>query len=84
MHQEKTYPGRVSGTALRNPDFAALARSCGGFGITVTKTEQFADAFAQAKAAQTAAVIELQLDNEVLSTGQTLSQTRAQGEAARK
>ncbi len=83
MHQEKTYPGRVSGTALTNPDFAALARSYGGFGVTVTKTEQFADAFAQAKAANTAAVIELQLDNEVLSTGQTLSQTRAQGEAAR-
>jgi len=81
MHQEKTYPGRVSGTALTNPDFAALARSYGGFGITVTKTEDFADAFAQAKAANTAAVIELQLDDEVLSTGLTLSQTRAQGEA---
>lgn len=82
MHQEKTYPGRVSGTALTNPDFAALARSYGGFGITVTKTEDFAEAFAQAKAANTAAVIELQLDDEVLSTGLTLSQTRAAGEKA--
>ncbi len=82
MHQEKTYPGRVSGTALTNPDFAALARSYGGFGITVTKTEDFAEAFAQAKAANTLAVVELQLDDEVLSTGLTLSQTRAQGEAS--
>jgi acetolactate synthase-1/2/3 large subunit len=83
MHQEKTYPGRVSGTALTNPDFAALARSYGGFGTTVTKTEDFAETFAQAKAANTLAVIELQLDDEVLSTGLTLSQTRTQGEAAR-
>ena len=29
MHQEARHPGRVSGTALRNPDFAALARAYG-------------------------------------------------------
>ncbi len=29
MHQEKTYPARVSGTDLHNPDFAALARAYG-------------------------------------------------------
>ncbi len=27
MHQEREYPERVSGTALKNPDFAALARA---------------------------------------------------------
>ena len=26
MHQEREYPGRVSGSDLFNPDFAALAR----------------------------------------------------------
>ena len=30
MHQERTYPGRVSGTDLANPDYAALARAYGG------------------------------------------------------
>ena len=30
MHQERSYPGRVSGTDLANPDFAALARAYGG------------------------------------------------------
>jgi acetolactate synthase-1/2/3 large subunit len=35
MHQEKTYPGRVSGTTLHNPDFAALARAYGGHGEVV-------------------------------------------------
>ena len=30
MHQEREYPGRVYGTELRNPDFAAYARAFGG------------------------------------------------------
>ncbi len=30
MHQEREFPGRVSGTSLTNPDFAAVAR---GYGI---------------------------------------------------
>jgi thiamine pyrophosphate-dependent acetolactate synthase large subunit-like protein len=42
MHQEKTYPGRVSGTTLHNPDFAALARAYGGHGEIVEKTADFA------------------------------------------
>jgi acetolactate synthase-1/2/3 large subunit len=51
MHQERTYPGRVSGTALANPDFAALARAYGGHGETVTQTADFPAAFARATAA---------------------------------
>jgi acetolactate synthase-1/2/3 large subunit len=73
MHQERTYPGRVSGTVLANPDFAALARAYGGFGATVTDQAQFADAFAQARAAGTVAVIECVLDPRVLSPGASLS-----------
>jgi len=45
MHQEREYPGRVSATYLRNPDFAAYARAFGGYGETVRKTEAFAGAF---------------------------------------
>ena len=33
--QERAYPGRVIGTDLVSPDFAALARAYGGFGVTV-------------------------------------------------
>ena len=79
MHQEKTYPARVSGTQIANPDFAALARSYGGWGATVTRTEDFEAAFAVAKAANTLAVIELQLGDEVLSTALSVSETRALG-----
>jgi len=48
MHQEREYPGRVSGTELKNPDFAAYARAFGGHGETVEKTEDFAPAYERA------------------------------------
>ncbi|MFQ6547166.1 thiamine pyrophosphate-binding protein [Aestuariibius sp. 2305UL40-4] len=78
MHQEKTYPGRVSGTDLANPDFAALARAYGGAGWSVTRDADFADAFREAEAAEGLRVIELQVDAEALSTGQSLSAAREQ------
>ncbi|MCX7302164.1 MAG: thiamine pyrophosphate-binding protein [Rhodobacterales bacterium] len=84
MHQEKHYPGRVSGTMLANPDFAALARAYGGHGETVTETAQFPDAFARALASGTVAVIELKVDEEALGTSLTLSAARTAGEAMQK
>jgi acetolactate synthase-1/2/3 large subunit len=83
MHQEKHYPGRVSGTMLANPDFAALARAYGGHGEVVRDGAAFPAAFARARAAGTVAVIELVVDEEALSTGQTLSAARAAGLAAK-
>lgn len=84
MHQEKTYPGRVSGTDLMNPDFVALARAYGGHGEQVTTSADFAAAFQRARKAGTLAVIELRLDPEALTTGATLAETRAAGEAAQE
>ncbi|RUS61038.1 thiamine pyrophosphate-binding protein [Pseudorhodobacter sp. E13] len=77
MHQERHYPGRPSGTDLANPDFAALARAYGGHGETVTDQADFPAAFARAQAAGTLAIIELKLDPDMLTTGQSLSQLRA-------
>ena len=82
MHQERTYPGRVSGTDLANPDFAALARAYGGHGETVTDGADFPAAFARAVAAGVPAVVHLKLDPEALTPAQTLTEARAQGEAA--
>jgi TPP-dependent 2-oxoacid decarboxylase len=48
MHQEREYPARVSGTALSNPDFAALARAYGGWAETVEATKDFAPALDRA------------------------------------
>jgi acetolactate synthase-1/2/3 large subunit len=83
MHQERQYPGRVSGTALVNPDFAALARAMGGFGECVTRTGQFAEVFSRALAHQGPALIELRVDPEALTPGTTLAETRAVASAKR-
>lgn len=77
MHQERDYPGRVSGTDLKNPDFAALARAYGGHGETVSVTEEFAGAFERARASGQPAIIEVKLDPEAISPAKTLSQIRA-------
>ena len=79
MHQERHYPGRVSGTQMANPDYAALALAYGGHGEVVKRTEDFPAAFGRAVAAGVPAVIELRLDPEALSTGMTLTETRAAG-----
>ena len=84
MHQERHFPGRVSGTMLANPDFAALARSYGGHGETVTKTADFPAAFGRAQAAGTVAVIELQVDPQALTTGMTLDAARQAGQNAKR
>ncbi|THF59537.1 thiamine pyrophosphate-binding protein [Ollibium composti] len=76
MHQEREYPGRVSGTMLRNPDFAAYARAFGGHGETVEKTEDFAPAFERARASGKPAIIEVKLDPEAITPTRTLSDIR--------
>ena len=77
MHQEREHPGRVSGTDLKNPDFAALARAYGLHGETVEKTADFEAAFDRCWSATTASLIELKLDPEAITTRTTLSAIRA-------
>jgi len=84
MHQERTYPGRVSGTNLANPDFAALARASGGFGARVDRTEDFAAAFDEAVASRLPAIIELTISPEALTPAASLSETRAKALAEAK
>ncbi len=81
MHQERHYPGRVSGTDLVNPDFAELARAFGAYGVSVERTEQFAGAFDEALAAGRPAVIELRVDPEALTPRQSLTEIREQARA---
>ncbi len=83
MHQERTYPGRVSGTDLVNPDFAALALAYGAHGELVVQTSDFAPAFERAAKAGKPALIEIRLSAEVITPRQTLSQIRAAAMAAR-
>jgi acetolactate synthase-1/2/3 large subunit len=84
MHQEREYPGRVSGTGLQNPDFAAYARAFGGHGELVESTDQFAPAFERARASGKPALIELRIDPDAITTATTLSAIRRQALERRK
>jgi acetolactate synthase-1/2/3 large subunit len=84
MHQEREYPGRVSATALTNPDFASYARAFGGFGVTVKKTDDFAGAFELANSCGKPAIIHLTIDPEAITPTTTLSNIRARALEARR
>jgi acetolactate synthase-1/2/3 large subunit len=76
MHQEREHPERVVGTDLSDQDFAALGAALGCHAERVTRTEDFAPAFARARASGRAAVIELLTDPELVSTRLTISGLR--------
>jgi acetolactate synthase I/II/III large subunit len=76
MHQEREYPGRVSATQLRNPDFAAYARAFGGFGVTVENTADFPAAFRAAEKSGQPAIIHLKVDPEAITPTMTLTKIR--------
>jgi acetolactate synthase-1/2/3 large subunit len=73
MHQERDYPTHVSGSQLHNPDFAALARAYGYAGVRITKTAEFEAQFADALTRAQGTLIEVMLDQEVITTRATLS-----------
>ena len=77
MHQERAYPGRVSGTALTNPDFARFIEAFGGHGEVVAATAEFAPAFRRAMESGRPAVIELTLNPEQITSRATIAQLRA-------
>lgn len=76
MHQEKTYPGRVSATKLENPDFAALGLSYGMHTETVRETDEFGPAFERAQASGKPALLHLLLDPEAITPTASLTQLR--------
>ncbi len=84
MHQEKFYPGRVSGTDLVNPDFAALGKAYGLTGEIVERTEEFAPAFERALESGEPAMIEVRIEQDQISPRATLSGLREAGLAAQK
>ena len=76
MHQEREYPARLSGTALHNPDFAALGRAYGAWAETVETTEQFAPALDRALAQTGVRLLHLKTDIEVITNSTTISAIR--------
>ncbi len=76
MHQEREFPGRVTATQLRNPDFAAYARAFGGHGETVEETAEFLPAFERALASGLASIVHVKIDPEAITPATTLSAIR--------
>jgi len=77
MHQERAYPGRVSGTGLTNPDFAKFIEAFGGHGEVVSDTAEFAPAFHRAVDSGRPAVVELRMNPEQITTRATIADLRA-------
>ena len=81
MHQERTYPGRVSGTDLANPDFQrspALAAAL----APMSNEPKIYPRFDEAVASGLPAIIELSISPEALTPVSSLSETRAKALAA--
>ena len=73
MHQERDYPGRVSGSDLFNPDFCALALAYGWRAGLITATAEFEPAFTAALAADRPTLIHLKLDADISTSRTTLT-----------
>jgi acetolactate synthase I/II/III large subunit len=73
MHQERRFPGRVSGTDLACPDFVALAQSFGAYAERVETTEAFAPALERALAARGSTVLELRVDPNQITPDRRLA-----------
>jgi acetolactate synthase I/II/III large subunit len=82
-HQERAYPGRVSGTTMQNPDFVMLARSYGFHAERVEATGDFPAAFARALASPAGAVLDLNISPEALTPRRSLTQIREAAVAAK-
>jgi acetolactate synthase I/II/III large subunit len=78
MHQERQHPGRVVGTDLVNPDFAALARAHGALGEMVTETSEFAPALERALDAGRPALLHLRIDPQAITMNATIDDIRKQ------
>jgi acetolactate synthase-1/2/3 large subunit len=76
MHQERHYPGRVSATRLKNPDFRGYAEVFGGHGERVVATDEFGPAMARARASGKPSILHCLLDPEAITPGASLQSIR--------
>jgi acetolactate synthase-1/2/3 large subunit len=84
MHQEREYPGRVSATNLKNPDFAALAKAFGGHGERIERTGDFGPAFERALASGLPALLHCLVDPQALTPTRTLDAIRDEALARKR
>ncbi len=78
MHQEHAYPRRESGTAIVNPDFAALAAAYGMHGERVEHSAEFSQALQRALASPSGALLHLMVDPTMLTPFESISEAQTQ------
>ena len=76
MHQERDYPNHSSGSYLKNPSFAQLAQAYGYAGVRITRTDEFEAAFTAAMDRKEGTLIEVMIDEDVITTRATLTTIR--------
>ncbi len=72
-HQEREFPGRVSGTDIWQPDLIKFAEAFGGIGIRVERNDQAAEAVAAANAHPGITILDVTVDPENISAGVSMS-----------
>jgi len=77
MNQEASFPDRVIGTGLANPDFVALGRGFGFDSVRVEREEALRPALDAALRSPNPALIEIVTDLEMITPDTTLAQVRA-------
>lgn len=68
MHQQRDFPGRVSATALTNPDFVKLGGSYGAFAARVEDAADFEEIWNRAVKFDGPALIEIVMDPRQITT----------------
>ena len=76
MHQEKSYPDRVYGTDIENPDYSMIAKAYGIPSYQVNKTEEFQQCFDKVIKSEKGAIIEIILDIQSISPHKTLNEIK--------
>ena len=76
MHQEKSYPDRVYGTDIENPDYSMIAKAYGIPSYQVNKTEEFQQSFDKVLKSEKGAIIEIILDIQSISPHKTLNEIK--------
>ena len=76
-HQERSYPERISGTPIVNPDFVAIAAAYGMHAERVDRTEQFGPAMQRAMASPTGALLHLVMPPDRLTPWASVDDLRA-------
>ncbi|MEQ8226828.1 MAG: thiamine pyrophosphate-binding protein [Rhodospirillales bacterium] len=77
LHQEKSFPGRIEGTDLVNPDFAAWAESFGAKGLRVTSSDEAGPVLAEALAHNGPVVVDVAASLEHISAYTNLSSLKS-------